>query len=72
MEDTEIAHFHGDQRMDVRLTKERIRELRAQGAFDSRVSTRGPTAHWVAVRVAEEADVAAAVRWVEEAVRANA
>lgn len=68
----EIAHFHGDERIDVRLTKERIRELRAHGAFDARVTTRGPSAEWVAIQVRTRADLPAIVHWVEEAVRANA
>jgi Family of unknown function (DUF5519) len=68
----EIAHFHGDERMDVRLTKERIRELKEQGAFDERVATRGPSAEWVTVQVVAMSDLASAVRWVEEALRANA
>jgi hypothetical protein len=68
----EIAHFHGDERMDVRLTRGRIPELRAQGRLDSRVRTRGPTAEWIAVRVQDPRDVEYAVGLVEEAMRANA
>jgi hypothetical protein len=70
--DREIAHFHGDQRIDVRLTKERIRELASEGTFDERVKTRGPSADWVAVRVAEVRDLALALFLVREAVHANA
>jgi hypothetical protein len=69
--DREIAHFHGDERMDVRLTRERIRELKADGAIDSRVHTGGPSADWATVRVIEEGDLAFAVQLVEEAIRAN-
>jgi hypothetical protein len=69
--DREIAHFHGDQRMDVRLTSVRIRELKAEGALDERVTTRGPSAEWVAVRVVGARDVAFAVSLVQEAVQAN-
>jgi len=67
----EIAHFHGDDRMDVRLTKERIRELKAAGPLDPRVQTRGPSADWAAVRVSVESDLALAIELVEEAIRAN-
>ena len=67
----EIAHFHGERRLDVRLTRGRIAEMKAEGPLDSRVLTRGPSAEWVEVRVAEPADVALAVTLVEEAVRAN-
>jgi hypothetical protein len=69
--DREIAHFHGDQRLDVRLTKERIRELKSEGALDARVKTRGPSAEWAAVTVVETRDVAFAIFLVQEAVRAN-
>lgn len=69
--DREIAHFHGDERMDVRLTKERIRELKADGALDARVRTRGPSAEWASVRVADARDLPFVVHLVEEAIRAN-
>jgi luciferase-like monooxygenase len=68
----EIAHFHGDERMDVRLTKEVIRLRKSENGFDERVRTRGPSAEWASVRVAEARDIPLAVALVEEAVRANA
>jgi hypothetical protein len=64
----EVAHFHGDERMDVRLTRERIRLLKAQGVFDERVRSRGPSADWVAVRVSEGSDLPLAVRLLREAI----
>ncbi len=67
----EIAHFHGDERMDVRLTRERILQLTAKDAFDERVRTRGPSADWVAVRIAETRDLPLALRLVTEAIQAN-
>ena len=67
----EIAHFHGDRRLDVRLTRRRIAEMKAEGPLDVRVLTRGPSAEWVEVRVSESADIALAVNLVEEALRAN-
>ena len=67
----EIAHFHGDTRMDVRLTKEEIR-LRKEGrTLDPRIRTRGPSAEWAEVHVETESDIAFAVALVEDAVRAN-
>jgi hypothetical protein len=69
--DREIVHFHGDQRMDVRLTREVIRLRTAEGGFDERVTTRGPSADWAAVRVEASADVALALALVEDAIRAN-
>lgn len=68
----EIAHFHGDERMDVRLTKERIREFRELGRLDARIATRGPMAEWVAVRLNGASDLAFALDLVEAAIRANA
>jgi hypothetical protein len=57
--------------MDVRLTKERIRELKEEGALDARVKTRGASANWAAVEIAQESDVPYAILLVEEAIRAN-
>jgi Luciferase len=67
----EIAHFHGDERMDVRLTKELIRQRKTERSLDPRVRTRGPSAEWVAVSVTGAQDIALALELVEEAVRAN-
>ena len=69
--DREIAHFHRDSRMDVRLTKEAIRRLKSERALDHRVRTRGPSAEWAEVRVGEEKDIPYAIYLVEEAIRAN-
>jgi Family of unknown function (DUF5519) len=69
--DREIVHFHGDQRMDVRLTRDVIRLRKAEGGLDSRVTTRGPSADWASVRVQEPGDVALALALVEDAIRAN-
>jgi luciferase-like monooxygenase len=69
--DREIAHFHGNERLDVRLTKEVIRQHKAQHDFDERVRTRGPSAEWVAVRILDERDLPLAVSMVAEAARAN-
>ncbi len=68
----EIAHFHGEHRMDVRLTRARIAEMKADRPLDPRVQTRGPTADWVEVEVSVASDVSLVVSLVEEAARANA
>ncbi len=68
----EVVHFHGDGRMDVRLTAEVIRLRRREGGFDDRVTPEGGARDWVKVRVAAPSDVALAVDLAEEAVRANA
>jgi hypothetical protein len=70
--DREIAHFHGNERMDVRLTKEVIRERKDGDGFDARVRTRGPSAEWASVRVTGPRDLPFAISLVEDAVRANA
>jgi hypothetical protein len=57
--------------MDVRLTREHIPELKARGAFDARVRTRGPSSDWVAIRLAEPSDLPPAIRLVEEAIRVH-
>jgi hypothetical protein len=67
----EIAHFHGDSRMDLRLTKEEIRRLKSEQALDHRVRTRGPSAEWAEVHLTELNDIPYAISLVEEAIRAN-
>jgi hypothetical protein len=69
--DREIAHFHGDHRLDVRLTRELIRQRKKEGGIDPRIRTRGPSADWAAVRIEEPTDVSLALTLVEEALRAN-
>lgn len=68
----EVAHFHGDERLDVRLTRAGIRGRVAEGGFDARVRTRGPSADWVTVRLENASDLALALALLEEAARANA
>lgn len=68
----EIAHFHGEARLDVRLTKERIAEMRSERTLDARIRTRGPSAQWVALPLVSPKDVPLAIHLVEEAMRANA
>jgi hypothetical protein len=67
----EIAHFHGETRMDVRLTREEIRRRRADGTLDPRLVTRGAYSEWVEVTVTDTRDLAFALSLVEEAIRAN-
>jgi hypothetical protein len=67
----EIAHFHGDGRMDVRLTSELIRDLKKRGVLDPRVSTRGPAAQWATVPLEDEADIDLALEMVDLAMQAN-
>jgi len=67
----EIAHFHGDERMDLRLTKEEIRRLKAEHTLDHRVRTRGASAEWAEIHVLKLTDIPYAMSLVEEAIRAN-
>jgi hypothetical protein len=68
----EVVHFHGEQRMDVRLTAGVIQRRRRENRFDDRVTPEGGAPNWVKVRVSEVRDIALAVVLAEEAVRANA
>ncbi|HTW77827.1 MAG TPA: luciferase family protein [Thermoplasmata archaeon] len=67
----EVVHFHGDDRLDVRLTAEVIRRRRDEGELDRRVTPEGGAPNWVKVRVSEARDIALAVVLSKEAVRAN-
>ena len=67
----EIAHFHGDGRMDVRLTRQVIGELKQKGTLDRRVQTRGPSADWAKVALDDEADLVLALELVDLALKAN-
>ncbi|HEV2428851.1 MAG TPA: luciferase family protein [Thermoplasmata archaeon] len=63
----EIAHFHGEERLDIRLTKERIRSHVLEQRFDERVRTRGPSAEWINLRLTRSADLDLALSLVAEA-----
>jgi hypothetical protein len=67
----EIAHFHGDRRLDVRLTREELREFRAEGPIDQRLRTRGRVADWAEIQLEEMEDIPFALMIFERAVRAN-
>jgi hypothetical protein len=69
--DHEVAHFHGEERIDVRLTRGRIHPTGSVREFDKRVTTRGPSADWVAVRIEEVQDVPLALSLVKEAIETS-
>jgi hypothetical protein len=52
----EIAHFHGEGRLDIRLTREVIRRRLHEGGMGPHVRTRGPSADWVSVELATAED----------------
>lgn len=65
----EIAHFHGDGRLDIRLTRQCIREMKGDGTLDPRVRTRGPSADWATLPLLGDRDLALALELVERAMR---
>jgi hypothetical protein len=67
--DREVAHFHGERRMDVRLGRTAIALRKSLGGFDRRVRTRGPSADWVAVELSGVDAVALVRALVAELVR---
>ena len=53
-----IAHFHGDNELDIRLTKTNIRMLRLSHPKGSaHHPNRSPNSAWIEVRLAGPADV---------------
>ncbi|MEX0781342.1 MAG: luciferase family protein [Dehalococcoidia bacterium] len=53
----QVAHFVDEQRMELRLTKPVIRELRASLKADSRVELRTSASDWLIVQLGSEADL---------------
>jgi sugar phosphate isomerase/epimerase len=53
----EIAHFHGADVVELRLTKAVIRELRPLLRADDRVTLRKGTSDWIEVRVVATSDI---------------
>jgi hypothetical protein len=63
----EIAHFDGDDVIDIRLTRALIRARRA----DQRVELRSSSSDWISVRIAEPGDVTFAADLAESAADAH-
>ena len=68
---TEVAHFHGQSALEVRLTKAVIRERREELRADPRVELRKNASDWLTINVATKADVDDAIALVRDAVAAN-
>ena len=68
----EIAHFHGEARVDIRLTSAVIRLRLTKGGFEAPVRARSPTANWVAVDLEAPGALPLALNLLKEAVKANA
>jgi hypothetical protein len=67
----EIAHFDGDQTLDVRLTKSVIAGRRPALRADDRVVLRPGTSDWLEVRIKTSEDAEFAISLVTDAVAAN-
>lgn len=53
----QVAHFIDDERMELRLTKPVIRELRAELTEDARIELRSSSSDWIIVRLADQTDI---------------
>ena len=61
----ELAHFHHDHEIDLRLTRKVIRALGLSQPADSRLhSTRSASSHWIEVRFSTPTEVERVVELV--------
>lgn len=67
----QVAHFLDDERMELRLTKPVIRELRPTLKADPRIGLRSSPSDWIIVRVADEADIGFVVELAYRAATAH-
>ena len=67
----QVAHFVDEERLELRLTKSVIREMRAELKADPRVEQRTSGSDWIIVRAGGEADVAFLVSLAERAAGAH-
>jgi hypothetical protein len=67
----EIAHFHPDGSLDVRLTKKLIRARHDELRADARVTLRPGASDWLEVSIVTSADTNFAARLATDAVAAN-
>ena len=68
---TEIAHFDAPDVIDLRLTKQVIREMRKQLREDGRVQLRASGSDWIEVQLSSDADVEFASGLAERAAAAH-
>jgi hypothetical protein len=66
----EFAHFHGEETIDIRLTRRRIRAREAELGEDPRVELRGGS-DWLEFRFNRAGDIERAAALVAEALDAN-
>lgn len=67
----EIAHFHGDADLELRLTRAVIRDGRARLKADARIELRQGASDWVKIRVTKAGDLAFVNELVEAAAAAH-
>jgi hypothetical protein len=67
----EIAHFHGPDDLEVRLTRAVIRERRTELRAHEGIELRRSTSDWICVRVRSGSDFDLAYTLVEDAIAAN-
>jgi len=67
----EIAHFHGDHEIDIRLTSPNQRRLAKTLSGDLRVRLRPKPSEWVWVRFSTRRDTDFVIELVKQAVKAN-
>ncbi len=67
----EIAHFHSDHKIDIRLTRLRQRQLSKTLSEDRRVRFRPKPSEWVWVGFSTPQDTDFVVGLVEQAVKGN-
>jgi hypothetical protein len=67
----EVAHFDDEHTLDVRLTRQVIRDRRGELTADDRVTLRRGTSDWIEAEVRDDADLEWAVALVADAIAAN-
>jgi len=67
----DVAHFDGDDKLDVRLTKQLISERRTELRSDVRVALRPGSSDWIDITIANESDRSFAEGIVHLAIEAN-
>jgi Family of unknown function (DUF5519) len=67
----EVAHFHSDRELDIRLTRTGQRELMGELKADRRVKFRRHPSEWITVTGSTLQDADFAVRLVDFALKAN-
>jgi hypothetical protein len=67
----EVAHFHGEDAIELRLTKREIRVRRAELRADPRVDLRANASDWLTIRIGSMRDVPFVLELAEVAAAAH-